>query len=91
MKGRCHMTMQEITEYLDDKIAKNQNEIIITFYEIRVKMNLSEEETDYLLKLCRARLQNLGYKVYSTGEKFVYAEANRTVQSNQLMIAIKEK
>ena len=85
------MTMQEITEYLDDKIAKNQNEIIITFYEIRVKMNLSEEETDYLLKLCRARLQNLGYKVYSTGEKFVYAEANRTVQSNQLMIAIKEK
>lgn len=35
------MTMQEITEYLDDKIAKNQNEIIITFYEIRVKMNLS--------------------------------------------------
>jgi len=28
------MTMQEITEYLDDKIVKNQNEIIITFYEI---------------------------------------------------------
>lgn len=85
------MTMQEITEYLDDKIAKNQNEIIITFYEIRVKMNLSEEDTDYLLKIYTARLQNLGYKVYRTGERFVYAEANRTVQSNQLMIAIKEK
>lgn len=52
-------------------------------------MNLSEEETGYLLKLCRARLQNLGYKVCSTGEKFMYAEANRIVQSNQLMIAIK--
>ncbi|MBO5096566.1 MAG: hypothetical protein J6B98_06805 [Bacilli bacterium] len=84
------MTMQEITEYLDDKIAKNQNEIIITFYEIRVKMNLSEEDTEYLLKIYTTRLQNLGYKVYLTGEKFVYAEANRTVQSNQLMIAIKE-
>ena len=84
------MTMQEITEYLDDKIGKNQNEIIITFYEIRVKMNLSEEDTDYLLKIYTARLQNLGYKVYRTGERFVYAEANRTVQSNQLMIAIKE-
>ena len=57
------MTMQEITEYLDDKIGKNQNEIIITFYEIRVKMNLSEEDTDYLLKIYTARLQNLGYKV----------------------------
>lgn len=84
------MTMQEITEYLDDKIAKNQNEIIITFYEIRVKMNLSEEDTEYLLKIYTTRLQNLGYKVYRTGERFVYAEANRTVQSNQLMIAIKE-
>ena len=53
-------------------------------------MNLSEEDTEYLLKIYTTRLQNLGYKVYRTGEKFVYAEANRTVQSNQLMIAIKE-
>lgn len=84
------MTIQEITEYLDNKILKNENEIVLTFYEVRVKMNLSEEDTEYLLKLCKARLQNLGYKVYHTGEKFIYAEANRTVQSNQLMIAIKE-
>lgn len=32
------MTMQEITEYLDNKIEQNEKEIIITFYEIRVKM-----------------------------------------------------
>lgn len=83
------MTIQEITVYLDEKIHKNENEIVITFYEARVKLNLSEEETEYFLKLCRARLQNLGYTVYVTGEKFVYANENRTVQSNQLMIAIK--
>lgn len=85
------MTIQEITEYLDDKIAKNENEIVITFYELRVKMNLSEKDADYFLKLCRARFQNLGYKVHVTGDRFVYKEANRMVQSNQLMIAIKEK
>ena len=85
------MTIQELTEFLDNKILQNENEIVITFYELRVKMNLSEEDTDYFLKLCRARFQNLGYKVYVTGDKFVYKEANRTVQSNQLMIAIKER
>lgn len=58
------MTIQELTEFLDNKILQNENEIVITFYELRVKMNLSEKDTDYFLKLCRARFQNLGYKVY---------------------------
>lgn len=85
------MTMQEIAEYINNKIEQNENEIVITFYEIRVKMNLSEEEANYFLSLCRARFENLGYTVFVTGDKFVYANANRTVQSNQLIIAIKEK
>ena len=50
------MTMQDITNYLDNKIAKNSNEIVVTFYEARVKMNLSEEETDNLLANCKTRL-----------------------------------
>lgn len=85
------MTMQEITEFLDDKIKKNENEIIISFYEIRVKKNLSEIETDNFLELCKTRLENLGYQVFFTGAKFVFQNANRTVQPNELMIAIKEK
>lgn len=84
------MTMQEITGFLDDKIKKNENEVIISFYEIRVKKNLSETETDDFLELCKTRLENLGYQVFFTGAKFVFQNANRTVQPNQLMIAIKE-
>lgn len=85
------MTMQEITGFLDDKIKKNENEVIISFYEIRVKKNLSETETDDFLELCKTRLENLGYQVFFTGAKFVFQNANRTVQPNQLMIAIKEE
>lgn len=85
------MEMQEITEFLDDKIKKNEKEIIISFYEIRVKKNLSEIETDNFLGLCKTRLENLGYQVFFTGAKFVFQNANRTVQPNQLMIAIKEE
>ncbi len=81
--------MQEITEFLDDKIKKN--EIIISFYEIRVKKNLSEIETDKFLELCKTRLENLGYQVFFSGAKFVFQNANRTVQPNQLMVVIKEE
>ena len=84
------MTMQEITEFLDDKIKKNENEVIISFYEIRVKKNLSEIETDKFLELCKTRLENLGYQVFFTGAKFVFQNANRTVQPNELLIAIKK-
>ena len=34
------MTMQEITRYLDNKIDKNENIVIITFYEVRIKYDL---------------------------------------------------
>ena len=54
------MSMQEITEFLDNKIEKNENILEITFFEVRVKMNLSEEQTQEFLKLCKTRLENLG-------------------------------
>ena len=85
------MTVQDITDYLDNKIAENSNEIVITFYEIRVKKNLSEEETDIFLANCKTRLENFGYQVFFTGARFTYNNCNRTVQDNELMIAIKEK
>ena len=85
------MTMQDITNYLDNKIAKNSNEIVVTFYEARVKMNLSEDVTDNLLANCKTRLENFGYQVFFTGARFVYDNCTRTVQDNELMIAIKEK
>ena len=85
------MTMQDITDFLDNKIKKNENEIVVTFYEIRIKNNLSEAQTDNFLALCKTRLENMGYQVFFTGAKFVFQNANRTVQPNQLMIAIKEE
>ena len=84
------MTIQFVEDYIQDKINKNENEIIYTFYELRVKNNLSEEEVDEFLRLNKIRLENLGYKVFFTGAKFVYQNSNRTVQPNQFMVAIKE-
>ena len=84
------MTMQEITEYLDNKINENENIVVVTFYEVRIKFDLSEEETQEFLRLCRTRLENLGYQVYFTGAKYTYQGQSKVVQTNELMVAIKE-
>ena len=70
---------------------KNANYIRYTFYELRVKYNLSEEDTDRFLDLIRAKLQNENYRVYFTGARFEYRDAKIKVQDNELMIAVKEQ
>lgn len=77
------------TDYIDKKILENENYIRITYYELRVKMNLSEKEVDDFIISNRAYLEDMDYDVYLTGSKFVYENANRTVQDNEIMIAIK--
>lgn len=84
------MRLKDVTVFLDSKIAVREDEIVITYYELRVKMGLSETETTAFLSYCRTRLKDLGYKVYTTAQQFTYKNAHRTVQINELMIAIKE-
>lgn len=76
---------------LTEKICQDINYIRYTFYELKVKYNLSEQELDRFLILIRTKLENENYKVYFTDAKFVYEDANRTVQPNEILIAIKEK
>ena len=52
-------------------------------------MNMEETDVDKFLKCSINILEDLDYKVYFTGAKFVYENANRIVQDNELMIAIK--
>ena len=83
--------IQIIENTLTDKKIENSNYIRYTFYELRVKYNLSEEDTDRFLFLIRTKLENESYKVYFTGAKFEYNNAKMKVQDNELMIAIKDK
>lgn len=85
------MTKEFIINYIDKKLSENADFIRYTFYELRVKNNLSEEEVDEFLKVNRAYLENKDYKVYFTGARFTYENASRKVQDNELMIAFKEE
>jgi len=83
--------LDKIKDYINKKIEINPNIIIFTFYEIRVKLNLYEYEASEFLEMCEEELEDLGYKVYYTGEKYMYNEIRRTVEENELMIGIKKK
>jgi len=76
--------------YISQKELENEKYIRYTFYELRVKNNLSDCEVNEFLRINRDYFENKGYNVYFTGAKFFYNNCNRIVQDNELMIAIKE-
>ena len=51
------MTTQFVENLINEKMIINENEIVFTFYELRVKHNLSEEQVDKFLALCKTRLE----------------------------------
>ena len=56
------MVKQLCTMLLDSKMAENENFIRFTFYELRVKHNLSEDDTDEFLRLAMTYLENKSYE-----------------------------
>ena len=48
------------------------------------------QEVDKFLALNKTYLEKKGFNIYFTGARFFYENANRIVQPNELMIAIKE-
>lgn len=79
-----------IEQTLKEKLNNNTDFIRYTFYELRVKYNLSEQNTYRFLDLIRIKLRNENYKVYFTGDRFEYKDEKMKVQDNELMIAVKE-
>ena len=80
---------------LIDKIIKDPNYIRYTFFEVNVKYTqdyeLSKQDIGSFLHLLREKLKEKNYKVYTEGQEFEYNNAKHTVQSNELIIAIKEQ
>jgi len=86
-----NMTLNYITQFIDKKINKNSDYITVTFYELRIKENLSLDETDTFVHYSTLRLKNLGYTIYYTGENYIQDGKTKTVRSNILYVAIKRK
>ena len=84
------MTMKFVQEYIEAKEKENNEFIRYTFYELRVKNNLSQEDTEEFLDVNKDYFENKGYSVYFTADKYKYKNMDMTVQDNELFIAIKD-
>lgn len=83
--------LEFIDKYINSKINANEEFIKYTFYELRIKSDLTEEETREFLELTKIKLENLQYQVYFTKDEYQYKGERKIVQDNELMVAIKEK
>lgn len=75
--------------FINLKERENENYVRYSYYELKVKEGLNEEEINELLRISRNYFENKEYQVYFTNDEFEYENAKRKVESNEFMIAIK--
>ena len=85
------MTDKFIFDYIALKEQENSEFIRYSYYELKIKSNLSDEEIDRFLKVNKDYFENHNYKVYFTGARYEYRGAFQNVQAKELMIAFREK
>lgn len=78
-----------VESVLEEKLNSNDDFIEISFFEIRIKNNLSKNDSFEFIRLARTKLENLGYDVYLTNSKYKYKGEEHIVPENELLIAIK--
>ncbi len=92
------MTQRQIINIIEttllDRMINDPNYIRYTFYEVNSKCpqkyRMEKQDIGMFLQLLRTKLKNDNYHVYSEGQKFEYNNAKMTVQSNEVLVAIKE-
>ena len=72
-----------------EKESSNINYIEYSYYELKVKYGLTEEQIDEVLRVSRDYFENKNYNVYFTNAEFQYNGQKRKVETNDYMIAIK--
>ena len=92
--------MQKITEmkseylfkfvenFVNVKITKNNDIVKFSYFEIKIKMNMDEEDIDRFLKCSKIILEDQGYQVYQLGEKYNFEGEQRKVEDNEFLVAI---
>lgn len=85
------MNLQQIDAYLENKLKQNQDYVVFTFYELRINLNLSSEETLNFLHLVSTKLQNINYRIYQLDQEYIYEGQRKKVEQNQLLVAIKQR
>lgn len=78
-----------VDDYIEMKISENEKFIEFSYYDLKIKFNLTEDEIQEFLRMAKNDLEINDYDVYFTGAKYRYKNMTKMVESNKFMIAIK--
>ena len=89
------MTETELKRFtislIKSKEKENEDYIRYSYYELKVKYGLTEEEIDEVLRVSRDYFENKNYSVYFTNAEFEYNGQKRKVETNDYMVVVKYK
>ena len=92
------MTQRQIDNVIEttllEKKIKDSNYIRYSYFEINVKYpkeyGIEKQDLGIFLQKLRKRLKEENYHIYTEGQKFEYDNAKITVQSNEVLVAVKQ-
>lgn len=84
------LNLEKIDEYLEKKIMKNTNKIVCSYYEIKIILNVMKKDEMLFLEIARDKFYQNGYDVFFTNAKYFYDNMIQIVQSNEMLVAIKQ-
>lgn len=92
------MTDRQINNVIEttliEKKINDPNYIRYSFYEMNVKYpkeyGILKQDVGMFLQNLRKRLKEENYHIYTEGQKFEYDNAKRVVESNEILVAIKQ-
>ena len=85
------MNLGLITKLIDDKIDQNENIVKIEYYKLITQTETKTFEVNDAIEKMATRLENLGYIVYKENEEYSYTGKSYCVQTNEVLVAIKNK
>lgn len=80
-----------IIEFINkkEKESENKDYIEYSYYELKVKAGLTEEQIDEVLRVSRDYFENKNYDVFFTNAEFQYKGQKRKVETNNYLMVLK--
>lgn len=79
-----------VIQKIEKKIVENEKFLKYTYYELRVKENLTESEMYGYIGETIKELLKMKYEVYRTNQKYFIDNQEYIVKENELLVAIKK-
>lgn len=80
----------DVIRKIESKIAENKIFLKYTYYELRVKENLTENEMYGFIGETINELKKRKYEIYRTRQKYIVNKQEYVVKDNELLVAIKK-